>query len=138
MIFIFVFIIYMFYPLLVSLIAFLLSFLLNKQRSVIHVLFCIVSKNGLNCVVLFSWCTHFTFKEWLHVSLYWWKKSFAQVPSLYYSKLSYIIYIYLIRKPLNSYITLITFIHHIVYLKNRFKSHFHVHHVGIEARWIIH
>lgn len=72
--FIFGFNVYMFYLLLVLLIAFLFYFLLNKQRSVIHVLLCIVSKNGL--ILLCCSLGIFSYFQRMTVSLYWWEEIF--------------------------------------------------------------
>lgn len=72
--FIFGFNVYMFYLLLVLLIAFLFYFLLNKQRSVIHVLLCIVSKNGL-ILLCCSLCI-FSYFQRMTVSLYWLEEIF--------------------------------------------------------------
>lgn len=66
--------VYMFYLLLVLLIAFLLSFLLNKQRSVIHVLLCIVSKNGL--ILLCCSLGIFSYFQRMTVSLFWLEEIF--------------------------------------------------------------
>lgn len=66
--------VYMFYLLLVLLIAFLLSFLLNKQRSVIHVLLCIFSKNGL--ILLCCSLGIFSYFLRMTVSLFWLEEIF--------------------------------------------------------------
>lgn len=72
--FIFGFNVYMFYLLLVLLIAFLFYFHLNKQRSVIHVLLCIVSKNGL--ILLCCSLGIFSYFLRMTVSLYWLEEIF--------------------------------------------------------------
>lgn len=66
--------VYMFYLLLVLLIAFLFYFLLNKQRSVIHVLLCIVSKNGL--ILLCCSLGIFSYFLRMTLSLYWLEEIF--------------------------------------------------------------
>lgn len=95
--FIFGFNVYMFYLLLVLLIAFLFYFLLNKQRSVIHVLLCIVSKNGLIllCCSLGIFSYQLSKNDCQSVLV---RRNLPLMFHPYHSKLSYIIYIQLFKK----------------------------------------
>lgn len=103
--------VYMFYLLLVLLIAFLFYFHLNEQRSVIHVLLCIVSKNGL--ILLCCSLGIFSYFQRMTVCIGE-KKSSSYVPSLSFKTFLYHIHIVIQKNFHTSNSLFKELMHHIV------------------------